>query len=319
MVDGYTYTTPVAVVWAPGSTHTVEAPEAAAPVSGTRYVFRAWSDGGTRAHTVTASAGAPTFTASYGTQFQVAAAVTPDQGGGVTVAPASLDGYYDAGATVELTATPAPGYRLVNWSGDLTGTGAARTITLASDVLATANFAPAGELSYYGVVHGASLQPGAVSAGQEVVIFGTEAAGARVTFDGLEVPVAAGPERMTVTAPAALAGRRSSILQVGSSAVLLDVAEATPALFTADGSGFGAARAAAAARGEVVSLAATGLGSADASRMAAEIDSQPAEVVFAGGGRVDVRIPTAARTGPLPVRLIVDFHPSPPGVTIEVR
>jgi uncharacterized repeat protein (TIGR02543 family) len=58
---------------------------------------------------------------------------------------------YDAGAVVNLTANPANGWKFTSWSGDVTATTSATTITMNSDKTIVANFS---KISYQGTFTG---------------------------------------------------------------------------------------------------------------------------------------------------------------------
>ncbi len=70
-VDGISYlTTPVNVIWAPGTTHTIAtAPPASNPTSAVRYIFKSGAMAAQLSHSVTAASGSATFTATFGTQY----------------------------------------------------------------------------------------------------------------------------------------------------------------------------------------------------------------------------------------------------------
>jgi uncharacterized repeat protein (TIGR02543 family) len=51
---------------------------------------------------------------------------------------------YACGEQVQLTAVPSPGWRFVQWSGDLTGTNPVATLTIDGPQAITATFAPIG-------------------------------------------------------------------------------------------------------------------------------------------------------------------------------
>ena len=69
-------------------------------------------------------------------QYTLSTSVSPSGSG--TVTPAS--GTYDDGTEVELTATPASGYRFDNWSGDATGTASSVSLTMDAEKSVTAHF-----------------------------------------------------------------------------------------------------------------------------------------------------------------------------------
>ena len=63
----------------------------------------------------------------------------PASGGTVAEVPNQIT--FSHGTNVQLTATPAPDYTFVSWSGDATGTANTATVTMNSDKNVTANFA----------------------------------------------------------------------------------------------------------------------------------------------------------------------------------
>jgi hypothetical protein len=138
-VDGTTYTKAQVFSWVTGSTHTVatNTPQSAV---GTRYKFASWSDGGTLSHTITVNENAATLTASFTTQYLLSAASSPSGGGTVALKPASADGYYDSGTSVQLTATANAGYQFSAFSGDLAGATNPQSVVVSEPLTVTANF-----------------------------------------------------------------------------------------------------------------------------------------------------------------------------------
>ncbi|MEW6330871.1 MAG: hypothetical protein AB1560_05355 [Pseudomonadota bacterium] len=67
--------------------------------------------------------------------------LTGTSGGSVTSTPNTQSMRFEEGTAVQLIATPDPGYHFTGWSGDVTGKGNPRTITMTSDKAVTANFA----------------------------------------------------------------------------------------------------------------------------------------------------------------------------------
>jgi uncharacterized repeat protein (TIGR02543 family) len=114
VADGQTYSTPSSLKVVSGTPHqlSVASPQPSTP--GTQYTFSSWSQGGAQTQTVTPNANA-VYTAKFTTQYQLSTAVW-GQGTG-TVSPAGTS-YYTAGTTVNVTATPSPGYVFVGWYGD---------------------------------------------------------------------------------------------------------------------------------------------------------------------------------------------------------
>ena len=62
--------------------------------------------------------------------------------GTITADLAPINGTYDYGTVVELTATPATGYQFDGWSGDASGTANPLSITIDADKTVTAMFSP---------------------------------------------------------------------------------------------------------------------------------------------------------------------------------
>lgn len=85
-----------------------------------RYRFRGWSDGGARSRTVTLPAQGGSIRAILEAEFPLSTAVADPNIGAISVDPPSPDGYYRAGSTVRLTATPSPGWEFVGWTADAT-------------------------------------------------------------------------------------------------------------------------------------------------------------------------------------------------------
>lgn len=138
VVDGAAVTTPYAVSWLEGSTHTIAAQNVGTAT--TRSVFVRWSNGGAQTQSFTASSTTPMLTADYSTSYSLSAQAYPAGTGTVSVSPASGDGFYTANSGVTLTATPAPGYCLASWTGLLPGTPAVTSISMTKPYALAANF-----------------------------------------------------------------------------------------------------------------------------------------------------------------------------------
>jgi hypothetical protein len=141
-VDGVAYTTPQTFSWIVGSSHTI-ATTSPQGTGATVYAFAGWSDGGAISHTITTPASATTYTVYFTTRFQLTASVSPISGGIISANPASADGFYDSGTSVELTAMPNPGFAFAGWTGDLSGSTNPQSVTIAAPRSVTAGFAPA--------------------------------------------------------------------------------------------------------------------------------------------------------------------------------
>ncbi len=143
-VDGQVYASPQTFIWEQGSSHTISVTSPQAGSSGTRYVFANWSDGGARSHTITVPASATTYTANFTTQYLLITAVIPQNGGNIGISPASADGYYAAGTSVQITANAARGYEFAGWSGSATGTANPKAMTMSAPQNISAVFQSVG-------------------------------------------------------------------------------------------------------------------------------------------------------------------------------
>lgn len=171
-VDGVTYNAPQTFRWTEGTEHAIGVPspqgEALAglkrtttrilssrrlkiPVadrksvinqngeSGTRYVFSSWSDEGSQSHTITVRTSTWKYTAFFDKQYTLTTAVNPLQGGTVTPSGTS---WVKEGTTVQVTATPNPGYKFSGWSGDVVSNASTISIVMDNPKSLTANFVP---------------------------------------------------------------------------------------------------------------------------------------------------------------------------------
>src|SRR5213080_4532700 len=161
LVDGVSYTSPASFWWNDSSTHSLGAPSPQYATPDVRSVFSSWSDGGTQAHTVTATA-----------PFSATATFVQEQGFRVSTAPANLsfkvDGTaYSAATTfwftpgtyhivsVETLQSGATGvrYRFASWSD---GGAATHVVHFVSAMTIQATFAPEYYLTVTSSVPGAS-------------------------------------------------------------------------------------------------------------------------------------------------------------------
>ena len=138
-VDGTIYTAPQIFYWILGTQHTIAA--VTPQVSGsTRNIFSSWSNGGGETNVITVPWYDMTLTATYSAQYLLTTAASPTSGGSVGRSPASADGYYNSGTSVQLTAMPATGMYFTGWSGDLSGTANPATVLMSSGKFVRANF-----------------------------------------------------------------------------------------------------------------------------------------------------------------------------------
>ncbi|MGC4050590.1 MAG: hypothetical protein QM757_14530 [Paludibaculum sp.] len=140
IADGVTYTTPKALGWAAGSSHTltITSPQTA---GNTRYPYLSWSDGGGQSHVVTTPTTATTYTANFKTQNKLTTSVLPAGAGTLAVTPVSADGWYDNTQVLQVTATPGSGNTFSSFSGDLTGTVNPQSLAMVAPRSVVANFA----------------------------------------------------------------------------------------------------------------------------------------------------------------------------------
>ncbi|SPF54062.1 exported hypothetical protein [Candidatus Sulfopaludibacter sp. SbA4] len=142
-VDNNTFTAPQTFPWAAGSMHTIAVPSPQG--SGTsRSAFMNWSDSGALSHGITVPFSfTTTYSANFKTQYQLSplnTSVSPPGAGTVTANPSSVDGFYDGGTPVQLTATANSGYQFDHWSGDLAGSNSSQQLTMNAPHSVTANF-----------------------------------------------------------------------------------------------------------------------------------------------------------------------------------
>jgi subtilisin len=141
-VNGVNYTSPQVFYWTPGTSHAVSTIISTAPVSGSRYTFSNWSDGGAREHLIVAQSGGGTYTANFTAQYLLTIASNPAGSGTTVPSPSSIDGYYNTGTVVQLTSTANPGFAFVSYSGGLVSSSNPANVTMSAARNVTANFAP---------------------------------------------------------------------------------------------------------------------------------------------------------------------------------
>lgn len=146
-VDGTPVTTPQSFDWSDGSSHTLAANSPVSGATGVRYVWTSWSDGGGQSHTITASPGTTTYTASFKTQYQLTIATNPSGGGSTSPVVGSY--WYDSGSSVPVTETASPGYSFYYWSLDGTNVGntASHSVSMLAPHTLTAFFRGASTIS----------------------------------------------------------------------------------------------------------------------------------------------------------------------------
>src|SRR5262249_15482342 len=114
-VDGVKHTSAQTFSWKPGSSHTIATTSPQHGTTGTRYMWKKWSDSGTMSQVVVV----PTQNTSYAARFATQYYLTMSAGGGGTVSPGS--GWKSRGSVVNITATASTGHTFSNWAGNGTG------------------------------------------------------------------------------------------------------------------------------------------------------------------------------------------------------
>ncbi len=114
-VDGVDYTSAQTFHWDPSSAHTIATTSPQSGAAGVRYVWANWSSGGAISQDV-APAASTNYVANFTTQYQFTMQTVSNG----TATPPS--GWFDAGASVSITATPDAGFGFNGWAG--TGSGA---------------------------------------------------------------------------------------------------------------------------------------------------------------------------------------------------
>jgi len=168
-VDGQSCISPCALQWHSGTTHTIAAPVVIPGVTGTRLGWKTWSDGGAASHSVTAPLTAATYTAAFATQYLLTTLAAPAAMG--SIAPAT--GWFDSGALVPVSATPAAGFAFTGFSGVLTGIVTPQPITMAGPASVTAGFRSLYSLSPAALNFAAPVGAAALTAPQVITVNGS--------------------------------------------------------------------------------------------------------------------------------------------------
>lgn len=128
--------------WSPGTTHHLDVSVSPQyPYSSTvRYPWQSWSDHGAFVHDVVVPVGNATYTAAFGTEFQVNDWAQPGCAGTVGVTPTSVDGFYAKGASVTFDESAIPAWVFSGWLDDASGTGHPKTLSMSDERLMVASF-----------------------------------------------------------------------------------------------------------------------------------------------------------------------------------
>jgi hypothetical protein len=126
ILDNEHLSTPIELIWAPGSVHDITLITPVDTGKGTRYVFISWDDGNTS--TSRTISGGGVYTANYQTQHELVIESAFGEPKG--------QGWYDEGSTANISVTSVEGpttrYIFTGWSGDYSGTEATASVTMDS-------------------------------------------------------------------------------------------------------------------------------------------------------------------------------------------
>ncbi len=142
-VDGFSYTTINTFSFLPGSSHNFSADSlqpGPSGANGRRYIWRSWSDSGTRSHNYDVPGTDTSLLVSFGLQYELVTTASPAGSG--TINPPGQS-FHNAGDTISVTATAANGFAFTSWSGAATGTSNPVSLVMDTTKALTANFSPA--------------------------------------------------------------------------------------------------------------------------------------------------------------------------------
>ena len=273
-IDGTSWMLPFNQAWTVGSQHTLSVTATQYANDNTvRYQFTGWEDGSTQTTRNVTFTGATTYTANFKTQYLLTTSYVYVGSGSVTVSPPSVDGYYDAGSTVQVTATPAAGWAFRYWLGDLLDgvsphsllMDQQRSVTAYFDLGAPLVFWPLNAASYkaspaftsagFTVAPGELLSVFGAGIGPDAPVTGAADSqglmpkilgGTRIFFDNVPAPLLyVNQYQVNAVVPAVLTGRSTTSITVQRNGVAfgsplsMSVADTAPAFVTWDGSGTG--------------------------------------------------------------------------------
>jgi hypothetical protein len=143
LVDGQPAYGPSLFAWDSGSMHSVSIDNPYGSPN-TRSVLVNWSDKGAASHTVTATSTSRTLTATVKVQYKPYLAADPDCAGTLKYSPASADGFYNSGAAVTVTPTPAKGWVFAGWTEDMVGQAHPAKLKITGEIRGNALFNAVG-------------------------------------------------------------------------------------------------------------------------------------------------------------------------------
>lgn len=145
-VDGVSYSSHQIFNWITGSNHTIATSSQQVGGADTRYLYSGWSDGGAIDHSVSPTTDT-LYTANFATQYRLTTVINPSGIGSISLFPATVGNWYDAGLQVQLQANPANSFSFLNWvgngSGSYTGADNPAIVFMNSPIVQSANFSSA--------------------------------------------------------------------------------------------------------------------------------------------------------------------------------
>jgi uncharacterized protein (TIGR03437 family) len=247
-LDGTVYSGASVLQLAAGGTHTISVTTPQPGPPGTRYVFNNWSDGGAVSHTIVVPATPATYTVTFTTQYELTVAVTPSGSGSVT--PAS-GGFYNAGASVSLTAVANAGYAFTGWTGAANPAGSATaTVAMSGPQSVTASFQVSGAPPppVDGLLNGGSFQQGQAAPNTILSLFGANLSctpAPQVLVNDVPAQVLfASATQINFVVPAGLGSTGNASVQIVCNGVTtqagtLAFASVNPSIFTQTENGIG--------------------------------------------------------------------------------
>lgn len=177
LVDGEQCEIPCTVDRPRGANVTLEAPSTQLAGDGRRLEFERWSDGQSRVRSLAIpAADPPALQVFYATAYVLRLAIDPEEGGQISVTPASPDNYYREATKVFLTAQPAEGYRFRRWDYDAQGTDPAAVVIMSAARSVAARFDKINSMPPLTIRNAAGGDNNVVAAGSLISIFGTNLA-----------------------------------------------------------------------------------------------------------------------------------------------
>ena len=176
-VDGIACSAPCAIERDAGTSVSISAPSVVGTGDRSRLAFQGWTDSSQPTRAIVLSPDLKTYTAIYSLQNQLSVAATPPEGASFVLNPSSSDGFYNAGSLVSIAAQLAAGFRIVAWSGDLSGASTSAALTLDSPKTAVLSLDRVPAIAPLGVRNAAAgASADSVAAGSLISIFGANLA-----------------------------------------------------------------------------------------------------------------------------------------------